>query len=327
MKKITTSFDPIDKHKLEFFFSDQNFDNPQGENIAYFLDRVETDVKNLFGTLLKQFPGCTSTPESFNHWRRIGCETRFSVLFFHLPLFSISRETDESFSSTPLQKEQDPIVLDIGANAGYYAFFSAALGHKLITIEPQPHCNQWIRMSVLANGLEDRFQVLQGMAGSNLDATIQMEQRTGCWGTWPRVTDPQISNSLQHFVQDLPRVTVPTISVDKLLLDTNAVVLLMKIDVEGSEKSVISSALEMIRQRRILNILMELGVGMWSSRGYKSDEMLQMLVDLGEMYDIRCLNFGSFSIKPPMTLQELQITTNISSGLLSADCWLRLKGH
>lgn len=132
---------------------------------------------------------------------------------------------------------------------------------------------------------------------------------------------------MERFEQNLLPVAVPMVSVDGLLLDSNVVVLLMKIDVEGSERDVIGSAKQLIDQGRVLNILVEIGSSMWSTRGVTQEQMLQMLQDLSQRYDIRCINFGSLSTKPPMTLEQLKTTVDTNSGLLSTECWLRLMDH
>jgi FkbM family methyltransferase len=43
------------------------------------------------------------------------------------------------------------VVADVGANAGYYGLIAAAHGHRVIFIEPQPHCLIFLQAAVYLN--------------------------------------------------------------------------------------------------------------------------------------------------------------------------------
>ena len=66
-----------------------------------------------------------------------------------------------------LNEQPDAIVIDVGANMGYYSLLSASLGHDSIAIEPQPHLAERLRSSKAVNALADaRFVVLEYAVGA-----------------------------------------------------------------------------------------------------------------------------------------------------------------
>jgi len=71
----------------------------------------------------------------------------FFVKYFILFAFSLIRA---SFVGIILRGKQI-VVLDIGANAGYYGLMAAAQGHKVIFLEPQPHCLIFLQAAVYLN--------------------------------------------------------------------------------------------------------------------------------------------------------------------------------
>ena len=44
-----------------------------------------------------------------------------------------------------------PLMLDIGANAGYFGMMAAACGANVVLFEPQPACGAWINLQIAAN--------------------------------------------------------------------------------------------------------------------------------------------------------------------------------
>jgi hypothetical protein len=43
----------------------------------------------------------------------------------------------------------DPIVLDVGANLGYYSLLSAAFGFPVLSFEPQVHCHLFLKTAAV----------------------------------------------------------------------------------------------------------------------------------------------------------------------------------
>ena len=81
-------------------------------------------------------------------------------------------------------------VLDYGANAGFFTHMAARLGFRVIAVDPQPHCVQFVRAAVAINGVTSAVEVHHAFlsaGGVNEDGKTSMplHVRTGCMGTWP----------------------------------------------------------------------------------------------------------------------------------------------
>ena len=46
-----------------------------------------------------------------------------------------------------------PLVLDVGANAGFYGILSLAYGANVVFFDAQPSCWQWIESALHANSV------------------------------------------------------------------------------------------------------------------------------------------------------------------------------
>ena len=59
-----------------------------------------------------------------------------------------------------------PLMMDIGANAGYFGLLAAGLGADVIFFEPQPACHVWIHDSIRANKYERHAHLVRAALGA-----------------------------------------------------------------------------------------------------------------------------------------------------------------
>jgi FkbM family methyltransferase len=172
-----------------------------------------------------------------------------------------------------------PLVMDFGANHGFFGLFAGALGYDTVAVDPQPHCAEYVRTAAAAAELhragDSRFRTVNAFLakdGALADGATAMDVRvrTGCWGTFP-VGEEQELAVQKHFGK-LPggnrTVRVPAVDPMSLLGDPQAdVVVLMKIDTEGAEFGILRALLPAMREGRILNILVEINKGVTEDDG------------------------------------------------------------
>lgn len=125
------------------------------------------------------------------------------------------------------------LVLDIGANIGFFALYlqERAPGIRVHCFEPSLETSEVIRRSIAANGLEETFTVHQ-CAVSDRRAVLQLKHG---------------GSSLSHsfFLDTEPTQTesVEAIGLDEALDDCgDGPIDLMKIDVEGAEIEIVEGA-------------------------------------------------------------------------------------
>ena len=82
------------------------------------------------------------------------------------------------------------LVLDIGANSGYYGLTAAAYGCRVVAFEPQPGCHAAISAAIARNGFGARMRLERRPVGAppSGGVTVRVPAR-GCWMTASATTD------------------------------------------------------------------------------------------------------------------------------------------
>ena len=141
-----------------FFFIE---DHPEGgiDPIRRFVHSAEGNVRKLYHHLLFE-PGCMDR-DPMGQWGK----------------------TCAAVSETKTNQER--IVLDIGANRGYYTLLSASYGHVVHAFDPQPHCASMLGMEILLNGFSSRVKFHHNYVSDETKQPMKVRRRTGCTGTFP----------------------------------------------------------------------------------------------------------------------------------------------
>lgn len=138
---------------------------------------------------------------------------------------------------------EDDLFVDVGANIGSYTILAAgAVGAKTISVEPVPTTFHRLLDNIRLNGLEQRVQaVCCGLSSEPGELRF-----LSSLDTMNRVALPG---------DDLPTITVPVDTLDALC--NGRVPAVIKIDVEGHEKSVLQGAAAVLAQPGLKAVLME----------------------------------------------------------------------
>jgi FkbM family methyltransferase len=173
-----------------------------------------------------------------------------------------------------IQTMSAPIILDIGANVGWYGlvlsrFTPSATVHFF---EANPTLTKLLKKSVLVNGLALRSTINQNAvsnaSGQSLTLSIP-EMHKGSASTSGFNVDLSLFHEESSAIQ---RIKVPTISIDDYRLKHSLpTVDFMKLDVEGAEDHVLLGSENTIRSSESLVIMME-----WN-RGQYSPDLLAIL--------------------------------------------------
>lgn len=54
-----------------------------------------------------------------------------------------------------------PLVVDAGANLGYFSTYSAVMGCRVVAVEPQPRLQPIIKASAAVNRVQDRLSKMK----------------------------------------------------------------------------------------------------------------------------------------------------------------------
>eukprot|EP01099_Mayorella_cantabrigiensis_P008025 TRINITY_DN7385_c0_g1_i1.p1 TRINITY_DN7385_c0_g1~~TRINITY_DN7385_c0_g1_i1.p1 ORF type:complete len:400 (-),score=101.02 TRINITY_DN7385_c0_g1_i1:335-1492(-) len=176
------------------------------------------------------------------------------------------------------------LVVDAGANLGYFTTYSAVMGCRVISFEPQPRLGVLFRTSLALNGVSKRVTLHNNIITSNPRDTkpLKIVYQPGCWAcSFVEYAEPGDRSTSNSFI-------IPPIKIDDAVDED---VLLLKIDVEGFEVKALTSAEHLLTTRKVENILIEWSPTRWPRCGTTLEEgtaWLERLYDMG--YTVRHYN-------------------------------------
>jgi len=126
------------------------------------------------------------------------------------------------------QDGKSALVVDVGANYGYYTMFPAVMGCRVITFEPQPFLGTYFNISARLNGVENKITFYNRPVGTSNDIVKfpVSETISGFLGL-----NAKPGKGIDYWID------VPMIRLDQAVHEN---VKLLKIDVEGTELQVLS---------------------------------------------------------------------------------------
>ena len=160
----------------------------------------------------------------------------------------------------------DDLFLDVGANIGSYTVIGAgAVGARAISVEPIPSTYSSLELNVILNGLTKRVDLHRvGLSSERSELRFTADQDT-----------------VNHVMADGevgPSIRVPVICMDELLAGSLPKVI--KIDVEGHEKSVLLGARNTLSDPGVAAVVMEIN-GSGVRYGVSDNELLEMMRGYG----------------------------------------------
>jgi FkbM family methyltransferase len=206
-------------------------------------------------------------------------EKRFSLKFKCLPQDGVGRQIykygtyeDEltDYLLTHIEFAPDDIMLDIGANIGWYtSLFAKAFAEQCVCIhafEPEPTNYRLLQHNVTSNQLDNITLVPKAVADSNGHLTLHLYKD---------------SNRGRHSllpIHDYASTQVATLRLDDYVkqqqLDIQKIKFI-KIDVEGFEYSALCGATAILE--RVPALLMEYSPGLMRQCGLSPDLLLDLL--------------------------------------------------
>lgn len=149
------------------------------------------------------------------------------------------------------------LVVDVGANFGYYSLLAASMGCRVVAWEPVPFFAAYFKYGLLRNNLthlvELRETIVSNSSGTEL--TIVVPNR-GIWGT-AGIDGSNIDGAIPN-EGDYDKVVRPVERVDEVVQED---VLIMKADVEGYEPGVLRGTKRLFLEHTVQHIFMEYSPG------------------------------------------------------------------
>lgn len=178
-------------------------------------------------------------------------------------------EADESRAIHNLAKKPGGLLVDVGANFGYYTLLwcAANSANRVLAIEASPKNARALRENVARNGFSDRVTLLECAVTrekGQLTFDLGSDEETG-WGG--------ISSGMEGGT-----ITVPGERLDDLVDEP---VTVLKVDCEGADAWVIEGAAELLKSGKISHVFFEENVWRQERLGIESASSKKILQNAG----------------------------------------------
>jgi len=185
-------------------------------------------------------------------------------------------------------------VVDVGASVGTYTMvFCRAIsdGNKVLSVEPTPRSNRYLRRNIQRNGFSDSVIVFEGLA-ADARRSYQLNVIPGMedYSSLGEIVHPSIRGKSFELIE------VQGDTVDNLVARFDLVPGLIKIDAEGAEFLVLSGASKTLETHKPV-ILSELSDLMLGTFGHTAKMVIDLLEKAG--YEVSDVNRPGKSVTLP----------------------------
>jgi FkbM family methyltransferase len=211
----------------------------------------------------------------------------------------------------PREKRAAQLVVDVGANIGFFSLTAASYGVRTISFEPMRFNLDRLVSSIERNRGFGRRMEVYNMAVSNSNQMVFLKPTSA------------ETNAGNFFIQDVPAKDivgqygvdyVTSVTLDQII---NQDVLLMKIDVETYEPFVLDGAFHLLCHNIVRHIIIEVDKNQDSAHGgvCPSARMLTWMDELG--YDVTDVVVGA----PKIDVKKIEVKK------LPPNIWFSLRDH
>jgi len=190
--------------------------------------------------------------------------------FYYTIESDIAKKIMNSQCQTPAV--QSPIVIDVGANTGYFTLLASSSGCRAIAVEPYKLHTDFLALSVSLNGFEPLVHIVPKIATNEEEVSFDGWSASATTSTERLEMSKMKSQDVRKQVTSYEGQRI--VKLDDLVKED---VLYLKVDVEGHEPNVLASASKLFHQHVVKYVLFEMT---YYLNGWKDEEYLQVLEGL-----------------------------------------------
>jgi FkbM family methyltransferase len=189
----------------------------------------------------------------------------------------------------PLLRSGD-LVVDVGANFGFWALAAASQGCNVVAIEPIPKTRKLLVANATRNCLQDKVEFVSDAIS---DAVGELKIMIPAGETGQASAHPEPGTDFEEF-------TVATTTLDNVIGDRH--IRLLKIDVEGHETQVLAGAKKALGSGSVDYVMIEMVEKHLKRAGSSTANLCKLLTDSGfELLHWVTANDGHFPRRRPST--------------------------
>jgi len=220
----------------------------------------------------------------------------------------------EEFETQIVKKviKNGDVVIDIGANIGYYTLIFAKLvgdSGKVFAFEPEPTNFALLKKNVDVNGYRNVVLIRKGISNKTGKTTLYL-------------ADDNISHTLigKRGNQREP-IEIDTVRLDEYFKDYDGKINFVKMDIEGLEVDTIKSMSSLLQKMQNIKIMTEFNPFMLKRFGIEPQDYLQLLKD----FDLKIYHLDKKK-KKVMTLDSRELLKKFTPQKEAVASLLCIKG-
>ena len=163
------------------------------------------------------------------------------------------------------------LMLDIGANMGYYGLLATKSGCEALFFDLQNGCQKFCNNAIVLNGFQNSARVVP-FGVESIETIIRIDDGGFiCDGRFP------VSAREKRSTGGRPKVEVSIAPLSKFV-DSKQRIAMMKIDTEGNENRVLQGGLSFFRDKLVDNAIVEITPrvpSFWKGAGTTLDEVVE----------------------------------------------------
>jgi len=193
--------------------------------------------------------------------------------------------------------KQGDVVVDLGANMGYFTLLAAKLvgkEGKVYAFEPAPINYSLLIKNIELNGYNNVVPLQKAV--SNIAGTVKLF-----------ISDEDIgNNTIYQYGDDREFVEVESVTLDEFFKDKEYRVDVIKMDIEGAEMAAILGMDRIIKENNGLKVFSEFYPSLIRAMGYSPEDLLDKLIN-NYHFSILPLDLprGNKELRPINTVDEL----------------------
>lgn len=184
----------------------------------------------------------------------------------------------EPLTTKMVKKEvsKGDIVIDIGANIGYYTLIFASLvgeNGKVFAFEPDPANFTILKKNIEINGYKN--VVLVEKAVSNETNKLKLYLHNSA------------ENTIINMNNDYPYIEIDAVRLDDYFIENNLCINFIKMDIEGAEGKALQGMTNLLKKNSGIKVITEFRPLGLKQSGISPEEFLKLLLGFGfELYEI-----------------------------------------
>jgi len=178
----------------------------------------------------------------------------------------------EEFETQIVKKiiNKGEVVVDIGANIGYYTLIFAKLvgnNGKVFAFEPEPNNFELLKKNVMTNGYTNVELVRKGISNVNETAILYLDKNN------------KGGHTLIDKIEERESIKIDSIRLDDYFQDD--IIDFIKIDVEGFESEAVKGMAKVLQRTNNVKLMTEFSSYLLKKSGIEPIEYLKLLKDFG----------------------------------------------